>query len=126
MQSLLLRGTIHATPSPAFDRARALALAEQANTLARALGEIESAIELLHQARGVAEAMQARRMLWQIFAALSEIENTRGNPREAEKFLAQARAIISFIADHTPEDLRESFLNLPNVKTINVKFQGGK
>jgi hypothetical protein len=86
----------------------------------RALGKTEQAIELLHQARVVAEGMQARRLLWQIYAMLSEIEKVRGNTAESEMFNRQAREVIGFIVDHTPPEFRESFLNLPNVRKTMV------
>jgi tetratricopeptide (TPR) repeat protein len=84
----------------------------------RALGKTEQAIELLHQAREVSEGMQARRLLWQIYATLSEIENECGNESEAKNFRAQAREVLEFIVAHTPEEFRESFLNLANVRAV--------
>lgn len=84
----------------------------------RALGKIDQAIELLHQAREVAESMQARRLLWQIHATLSEMETERGNKNEALGFRAQAREVLEFIVTHTPEEFRESFLNLPAVRAV--------
>jgi tetratricopeptide (TPR) repeat protein len=82
----------------------------------RALGNSVRAIELLHQAREVSEQMQARRLLWQIYATLSEIENERGNKIEAKNFRAQAREVIEYIIAHTPEEFRAAFLNLPDVR----------
>ena len=84
----------------------------------RALGQTAEAIELLHAARQVAEEMQARRVLWEIYAALSETENARGNVEQAKAYLAQARAVIEYIVAHSPQEFRESFLNLPRVRAI--------
>ncbi len=84
----------------------------------RALGETAQAMELLHQARAEAEGMQSRRLLWQIDATLSEMESERGNNADAEKFREQAREVIEYIAAHTPPDLRDSFLNLPQVRAV--------
>jgi ATP/maltotriose-dependent transcriptional regulator MalT len=83
------------------------------------LDETEEAQARLAEARAEAEAMGARRMLWQILAALAEIESRRGHVAEAENLRAQAREVIAFIADHagTPE-LRASFLNLPDVRAV--------
>ncbi len=83
-----------------------------------ALGKTEHAIELLHQAREVAEGMQARRLLWQIYAALSEIETERGNAGNAENYRAQAHDLIDLIAARAPDDVRASFLNLPAVRAV--------
>jgi tetratricopeptide (TPR) repeat protein len=84
----------------------------------RALGKTERAIELLHQARIESDFMQARRLLWQIYATLSEIEKERGNMADAENYRAQAHAIVAYITDHTPPEFRESFLNLPDVRAV--------
>lgn len=93
------------------------ALFIQAKAL-RALGNIDQAIELLHQAREVSEGMQARRLLWQIYATLGELETERGNSIEAKKFHTQAREIIAYIVEHTPSEFRESFLNLSAVRIV--------
>ena len=84
----------------------------------RALGNAELAIELVHQAREVAEGMQARRLLWQIYATLGEMELELGNETEAKNFRDQARDVIHSITDRTPPEFCELFLNLPNVKSI--------
>jgi len=47
---------------------------------------------------------------------LSQLE---ADPTEAERLRQQARRIIKHIADHIDEaDLRESFLNLPDVRAV--------
>lgn len=84
----------------------------------RALGETIQAFELLHQARQVAEDMQVRRVLWEIFAALGEMENERGNAEQANAYCEQARTVLEFIRAHTPQEYRASFLNLPRVRKI--------
>jgi tetratricopeptide (TPR) repeat protein len=84
----------------------------------RALGKTEQALELLHQARIESEGMQARRLLWQIYATLSEIEKERGNVADAENYRAQARALVAYIVDHTPEEFQASFLNLHDVHAV--------
>jgi hypothetical protein len=57
-------------------------------------------------------------MLWQILGAMSRIQAERGNPAEARALRAQAREILEFIADHTPPDLRASFLNQPDARAV--------
>lgn len=84
----------------------------------RALGQTEQAIERLHQARRVSEEMQARRLLWQIYTILSEIEMERGNSREANNFRDKARENIGYIAAHTPVEFRAGFLDLPSVRKV--------
>lgn len=86
----------------------------------RALAKTEQAIELLHQARRVAEGMQARRLLWQIYVTLSETEMERGNGGEAGLFQDKARECIGYLAAHTPDEFREGFLNLPVVRAVMV------
>ena len=93
------------------------ALSIQAQAV-RALGDPARAFELLHQAREVAEGMQARRMLWQIYAALCEMENERGNAEQANAYREQARDVLKFIVEHTPQEFRESFLNVPHVREV--------
>lgn len=74
------------------------------------LGEWDAAAEGLAEARAVAEDMNARWSLWQIFAAQSRLEHARGNLENAKVFRAQARALIDEIATRTPEKYRASFM----------------
>lgn len=84
-----------------------------------ARGDVEAAWQTLNRASTDAESMGARRILWQILAALAEIESRRGHVAEAENLRAQAREVIAFIADHagTPE-LCASFLTRPDVRAV--------
>ena len=76
----------------------------------------------------IAAQMGSRRNFWRLLAALSEVNIKQGNLAAAEKFRAQARAEIEFIAARTPEaftldaaaplKLRESFMNMPEVKIM--------
>ncbi len=75
-------------------------------------------METLRQARAEAETLGSRRILWQILAALSEAERESGNEGEARKVNEQAKSVVAYIADHTPDELRPSFLNLPQVRSI--------
>jgi hypothetical protein len=79
------------------------------------LGQLEAARKTLLEARAAAEAIGSRRMLWQILFALSQLEM---DPTEAKVLREQAREIINYIADHTPLDLRTSFLGLPEVRMV--------
>lgn len=96
-------------------------LAELLYLRALALRELEqddAAFESMEQARDVAETIQQRRVAWQIYTALSEMENARGNVIQANAYRAQARAVIEFIHSHSPQELRDSFLKLPRVRGI--------
>lgn len=79
-----------------------------------ALGQDEEGRESLLQARTAAEALNARRILWQILAALAETED---DPVLAQ----QALQIANYIGDHTgAAALRAAFLALPEVKALNA------
>ncbi len=100
-----------------------------------AQGGADEARAVLIEARSEAEAIGSRRTLWQILAALSEVETRSGNQAEVTSLRQQARAIVDFIADHigAPDpstsfgsaqdkgaglDLRASFLSLPDVQSV--------
>ena len=73
-------------------------------TALRLLGNENAAYPVFQQAKSEAEQIGSRWILWQIHAALGERD--------------QARDVIGFIAAHTPPGLRESFLNLPDVRAV--------
>lgn len=79
-----------------------------------ALGQAETGRHRLLEARIEAETIGSRRWLWPILFTLSQIED----PSEAKRLRQQAREIIDYITDHTPPDLRASFLNLPTIQEI--------
>ncbi len=83
----------------------------------RALNRVAEAREVLQAARARAEALNARRTLWSILLALSEIAAQHGDRVQAERLRQEAQAIIRYLADHIGEPaLRASFLNLPDVR----------
>lgn len=63
--------------------------------------------------------LESRRTLWPILAALSRLEQQRGNLTEAEVLHQRASEIIEYIAGHiaTPE-LRATFLQQPEVRVV--------
>lgn len=83
-----------------------------------ASGKIDDALVVLNQARKEAEGVGSKRMLWQILAEFSEVERRRGNGNEAEALRTRARDIVENIAAQTPEDLRQGFLSLPDVRAV--------
>lgn len=82
-----------------------------------ALGRVTTARERLQEARTVAEEMVNRRQLWPILIALSHLE---GDSAEVERLHQQTRGIVNYIFDHTPPDLRASFLALSDVQAIGL------
>ena len=78
--------------------------------------ELDMAKEAFAAARLAAEAIGSKRLLWQIFAALAEIEP---DPQKAAAFKSQARETVQFITDHmTSDEYRSSFLQLPDVHAL--------
>src|SRR5574341_90006 len=87
-------------------------------------GKVDEALEALREARTSAESINARRILWQILAAMSDLEMQRGDAASAETWRAAACAVIQFIAEHTPDDVRDSFLRLPQVRAVLQQKEG--
>ncbi len=81
-------------------------------------GRLDEARAILSEARAEAEAQNARWSLWRILSMLSQTEAQEGNPEEAERTRDQARELLDYIAGHTPPDLRDSFLKLPEVRAV--------
>jgi hypothetical protein len=79
------------------------------------LGERAQAQESFAQARAAADALGSRRMLWQILAALAELED---DAAQENALRAQACEIAAYIVEHMSPELRESFLNLPQARAI--------
>jgi len=81
-------------------------------------GEHDVAKSAFEQARLAAEAMGSRRLLWQILAALVELESDRG---KSAALKAQAREIIQFIADHiASNETRSLFLQSEGVSALMI------
>ena len=79
---------------------------------------VEEAYKVLSEAGAKSEAAGSRRVLWPVLFTLSQVETRRGHPSEAENLRQQAQEIIEYIADHTPPDLRSSFLASPQVRAV--------
>ena len=79
----------------------------------------EEAYAVLQEAHQLATEQKARTVLWQICSQLAELEAVRGNPSEVQDLKEQARATIDFITEHAGgDDLRTTFLAIPEVQTI--------
>jgi len=80
------------------------------------LGREEAARDRLLEARAEAEALGAWRILWRVLDALSQLEK---DPSRAKELRQEARQVIEYIADHIDQDdLRTSFLSLPDVRSL--------
>jgi tetratricopeptide (TPR) repeat protein len=80
--------------------------------------ELDLAKSTFEKARLAAETIGSRRLLWQILAALAEIESDKGKSTEMK---AQAREIIQFIANHISSDeTRSLFLQSEGVSALIV------
>jgi tetratricopeptide (TPR) repeat protein len=99
-----------AVPNALYLKARAL----------QSMNQFDQAQAALLEAQIEAEQTNSRWMLWRILAALAEVEHARGDLEQAQILRGQAREIIEYIATHTPPELRESFLNLPDVRALFV------
>jgi tetratricopeptide (TPR) repeat protein len=83
-----------------------------------ALGRVNEARAMLLDARARAEAMQARYRLLPILMTLHELEITLGHKAEALAVRMEAREVVTYIAEHSPAELRTSFRNLPSVRVV--------
>ncbi|MEJ2350541.1 MAG: adenylate/guanylate cyclase domain-containing protein [Anaerolineales bacterium] len=83
-----------------------------------ALNQREQARRNLKQALVASQVNGERRVRWQILSTLARLEEHSGNASGAQKLREQAGEIITFIADHSPPDLRAAFLALPEVRKL--------
>jgi len=97
-------------------------VAEALSVKARALahqGRLSEAIDVFREARERAHKMNARRILWKVLFWWSQVEKQYGNAAEAQKLLTESRDVLNYILNHlTTPDLRASFLNTPEVKSV--------
>lgn len=84
----------------------------------------DEALAALQEAKDEAEATNSRRILWQILWELSKLEAKRGNSETAAALLDKARDVVSYMAANAGEELRESFLHLPEVQAIVREAEG--
>jgi tetratricopeptide (TPR) repeat protein len=79
-------------------------------------GDQDAARQCFMEARAEAEAIGTRWMLWQILAALAELED---DPAEAGLLRAQARGIVETIAQCMSDvEMKDAFLGLPAVTPL--------
>lgn len=83
-----------------------------------AQGQMKAAYSLLGDARERAADMHAHWTLLQLLTALVEIEIALGDFDAAQTTRSNARSVAEFIAAHTPDAYRASFLNLSRVHDL--------
>jgi tetratricopeptide (TPR) repeat protein len=83
------------------------------------LGRTAEAREILVEAQSQSRSFGTRRLLWKILGLLARIEGEFGDIELAAKHKAEAAAVIESIAAQPGlEDLRQTFLSLPEVREI--------
>jgi class 3 adenylate cyclase/tetratricopeptide (TPR) repeat protein len=83
------------------------------------LDRLEEALQVLTEARSLAQTSGCNLHLWPILSELAEVQAKLGNHAQAEAARQAARGIVENIADSLREvDLHESFLNQPRVKNL--------
>ncbi len=89
----------------------------QAKTLA-ALERRDEALAVLAAAASLCDRIGSRRVLWKIYALMSQLQAQAGQAAASQKSLQAARVEIGFLADHCPPDLRALFLQLPAARAV--------
>jgi tetratricopeptide (TPR) repeat protein len=92
-------------------------LFRKANALV-ALARHDEALAVLDKAVSLGERLGARFILWKIYASLADLQSECGHPTKADAARRNAREHLSFVADHAPADLSQSFLQLPTVMKL--------
>ena len=62
--------------------------------------------------------MSSRQTLWRILLEQSRLADARGDSAQSKTLRQQARGVVEYIVDHTPEDLRSTFLALPRGRQV--------
>ena len=84
-----------------------------------ALERTDEAQKALAAARAEAEALNTRRILWEILAAQARVAERQGRSETAVSRYRQAGNIVEYIAAHIDEpELRDSFLARPAVGVV--------
>lgn len=89
--------------------------------LARALeqsGDLRGALETLELARAEAVAIQSRSMEWEILIELVRVADALGDRGLTRARESEALETTRYLAERAPSDLRDSFLNRPEVRAL--------
>jgi len=83
------------------------------------LDRLDEALQVLTEARSLAEKLDAKHHLWFILSSLSDVNSQLGKQDKADAYRKQAREIVEFIAERLAKvDLKDSFLNQHRVKKL--------
>jgi tetratricopeptide (TPR) repeat protein len=96
-------------------------LFRKANTLV-ALGRYDDALMILQETASLCERIENGNILWKVYALMGDLHNQLGHLSEAQQAQQKAREAIHFLLDHLPVDLRQSFLQLPEVMKLVEKI----
>lgn len=80
--------------------------------------QLPTAIAILNEALTLAGTIGSRRLEWQILATLARAERLGGNPVQANHYNDQARAVLTYIVEHTPPEYRAGFLKVAAVAEV--------
>ena len=82
-------------------------------------GQTGEALTHLQEARALAEEIGLPGELWQIWAALGELHEQRGEPEEAHSAFSRAARIVERLAAEIEDDtLKEGFLSAPQPRRV--------
>jgi tetratricopeptide (TPR) repeat protein len=82
-------------------------------------GQTEEELRRLQEARALAEGIGLPGEMWQVWAALGELHEQRGEPEEAHGAFSQAARILERIAGEIEgEALKEDFLSAPQLRHV--------
>lgn len=82
------------------------------------LEEWDAATSVLKEAEQVARFTISRFALWEILAALSELETRRSNPERAGALRNEARDIVEWLTQHAPAEFQATFRAQPKVQAL--------
>jgi tetratricopeptide (TPR) repeat protein len=83
-----------------------------------ALQRHDEALAVLAAAAELCEKVRLHRVLWKIYALMSQLQTQAGRPDEAQTSRQAARQEIGFLADRCPPALRQSFLQIRAVRDV--------
>jgi ATP/maltotriose-dependent transcriptional regulator MalT len=87
--------------------------------LARWDGENGEALARLHEAKNLAEELGLPGELWQIWAAVGELYEQRGEREEAHGAFSRAARIVETLAEGIEDEaLKEGFLSAPQIRSV--------
>jgi hypothetical protein len=84
-------------------------------------GRLDEATAAFEAARGAAEELESRVILWRILANHARLMDARGEVEKAENLRGQARRVVAWIGEHISDtELRGSFAQLAAVELSPV------